>query len=76
MVMETFCPIENSYLFDVDHIDGNRQNNNISNLRWVNSKQNMQSRNDRWAELSQNLQKLVEKRGADWVNHLLLFNLE
>lgn len=76
MVMETFQPIENSDDFVVDHIDGNRQNNDISNLRWVLQRQNIQFRDENWAEISQNLQKLIEKKGYDWVNHLILLELD
>ena len=76
MVMETYNPIENSENFVVDHIDGNKQNNDISNLRWVTQRQNTQFRDENWAEISQNLQKLIEKRGYDWVNRLILLELE
>ena len=76
MVMETFNPIENSEIYVVDHIDGNKQNNDISNLRWVMQRQNIQFRDENWAEINQNLQKLIEKRGYDWVNRLILLELE
>ena len=76
MVMETYNPIEDSENFVVDHIDGNRQNNDISNLRWVTQRQNTQFRDENWAEISQNLQKLIEKCGYDWVNRLILLELE
>ena len=76
MVMETFAPIEHSENFVVDHIDGNRSNNNFSNLRWVYQRQNTQFRDDNWAEISQNLQKLIQKRGYNWVNKLILLELE
>lgn len=76
MVMETFNPIENSEMYVVDHIDGNRQNNDISNLRWVLQRQNIQFRDENWAEISQNLQKLIEKKGYDWVNRLLLLEID
>ena len=76
MVMETYNPIENSQNYVVDHIDGNKENNNISNLRWVTQRQNMIYRDENWAEISQNLQKLIEKQGYDWVNRLILLELE
>lgn len=35
IVAETFVPINNQdNLYEVDHIDNNRQNNCVSNLRW------------------------------------------
>lgn len=42
MVMTTFNPVENMDKLEVNHIDGNKQNNNIFNLEWVNSKENKQ----------------------------------
>ena len=40
LVAKTFIPNPNN-LPQVDHIDGNRANNNVSNLRWVNNYDNM-----------------------------------
>lgn len=39
LIAEYFIPNPNN-LPQVDHIDGNRQNNNINNLRWVTNQQN------------------------------------
>ena len=71
MVMETFNPIENSDFYVVDHIDGNKHNNNLNNLRWVLQRQNIQFRDENWADISQKVQKLIEIKGYDWVNALL-----
>ena len=40
LVMLAFCPIENSELYEVNHKDGNCQNNNLDNLEWMTSEEN------------------------------------
>ena len=39
LVAETFIPNDKN-LKEVDHIDGNTQNNNVTNLQWVSPQQN------------------------------------
>ena len=41
LVLETFNPVENMEKLQVNHIDGNKQNNNINNLEWCTLKENM-----------------------------------
>lgn len=41
VLMETFCPVENSDSLQVNHIDGNRNNNSLYNLEWVTPSQNV-----------------------------------
>jgi len=43
LVAEYYIPNIDS-LNEVDHIDGNKSNNNIENLRWVTSRQNQHNR--------------------------------
>ena len=76
MVMETFNPIENSQEFMVDHINGVKTDNRLENLRWVTARQNSAFRDENHREIMENLQKLIEKRGYEWVNRLILLELE
>ena len=65
LVLETFYPIENSENYFVDHIDGKRTNNILSNLRWVSAEFNTLYRNDKWNELSPIILDIINKYGYD-----------
>ena len=43
LVMKAFCPCENQDDLEINHIDGNKLNNNLLNLEWVNRLENMRS---------------------------------
>lgn len=45
LILSTFNPVDNMNELTVDHIDGNHQNNKLSNLRWATMKENLNNPN-------------------------------
>lgn len=41
LVMIAFCPVDNMEQLQVNHIDGNKDNNHISNLEWCTVQENL-----------------------------------
>ena len=68
MVLETFCPIENSENMVSDHINGIKTDNRLENLRWVTQRQNSLNRDENFAKMNKNYQKIIEIYGYDGVN--------
>lgn len=52
LIALTFIP-NPFHLPQVDHIDGNRENNDVSNLRWVTNKENIHNSIDKGEHISQ-----------------------
>ena len=45
LILSTFNPVDNMNELTVDHIDGNHQNNCLTNLRWATMKENLENPN-------------------------------
>lgn len=75
LVLENFNPIENMNKFQVNHIDGNKRNNNLSNLEWVTCSENLIHAHkiglkNQFGEHN-NASKLTEEQVKEIINMLL-----
>lgn len=75
-VMMSFSPIENYQNFVVDHIDGNRGNNELTNLRWVFQTENVQFSDQNNTQMKEIIAKLVQKYGYEETKLKLLALLD
>lgn len=74
IVMNAFNPIDNSNKYDIIHIDNDKTNNAVDNLKWVTRKYNMANNNSVSTELKclkYMIANNVDKAIRDWNNMLL-----
>ncbi len=71
VVLLSFDPIDNAEDYTVDHIDGNRSNNKLENLRWATNSDNIAFMMIHRKELNKELTRLLQKHSYDELLQLL-----
>lgn len=72
LVMLAFNPIKNSQEFDVDHINGIKNDNRLENLRWVSSQRNIEFRDINQNKIGAVVSELIQEYGYEEIYQYLL----
>ena len=71
VVLQSWQPIDNYERFTVDHINGIRNDNRLSNLRWSSMEDNICYMVEHRGELNSELSRLIQQYGYDETLQLL-----
>lgn len=71
LVLMSFNPIENPNDYQVDHINGNRTDNRLENLRWVSNEENTLLMINNRKELNKELTRILQNHSYDEVLEML-----
>ena len=71
LVLMSFNPIENPNDYQVDHINGNRTDNRLENLRWVSNEENTLLMINNRKELNKELTRILQNHSYDEVLEIL-----
>lgn len=70
LVLMAFCPVDGMEGLEADHIDGDKSNNTLSNLRWVTHEENMSNQEEverrkmRIGDIKEKCREEMEERKA------------
>lgn len=65
LVMETFEPIEGMEKLTVDHLNGQRMDNRLVNLRWADNKENNNAKIINRQQITKEITRIIQLKGYE-----------